>query len=187
MGLLNEDVAYVDLATSQSQDVFLPDAIPSRELLHTGTRLCFFAPTPTAVASTHQWWILLNPLLLSNNRTVPGIGEFLYRSGCRIDHNFRLIAPEGVKVCCAEPQSRFVLVSLTKPVYGYVGETRTHRPEPNGGALPVAGGEFRVWIPGLCAQHIQRLPIPRELQYIVAEPEDKPQDRDTEETQEESA
>jgi hypothetical protein len=170
LALLNEDIAYGHVATSQSRQVFLPEIIPTRELLHTGTRLCFFAPALGSPSSASQWWILLNPFQLSDRRTMPGIGEFLYHSGCRFDHNHQLIAAPGVKLGCAEPRSRFVLVALTKSVFGYIGLTNTHRPEPNGGTMPLPGGEFRVWIPGLSAEHIQRLPIPRELQYVAPEP-----------------
>lgn len=171
MSLLNKDIPYGDIATEQSREVFLPESTPSRELLHTGTRLCLFVPAPSRFAHVHHWWILFHPHLLSNHQTVPGIGEFLYHSGCRIDHNGHLIRPPGVSVCCAENKSRFLVVALTKPVYGYIGLTRRSRPEPCGGTVRLAGGEFRAWIPGISALDLQRVPTPVELCYQPPAPE----------------
>jgi|GEM_PF-2329047 len=170
--LLNQGIPYQDAATEESTGFFQQESTPLLELLHTGTRLCCFAPITSAARTQRSWWVLFDPHKLSNLTVVPGIGDFLFHSGCRIDHNRRLHQPSGVKVCCAEARSQFLMVSLVRPVYAYIGLTRKWRPEPLGGTLPLPGGEYRVWTPGLTSLDVQLIPLPSPLIFLPPKPVD---------------
>lgn len=174
--LLNQGIPYQDAATEESTGFFQQESTPLLELLHTGTRLCCFAPITSAARTQRSWWVLFDPHKLSNLTLVPGIGDFLFHSGCRIDHNRHLHQPSGVKVCCAEARSQFLMVSLVRPVYAYIGLTRKWRPEPLGGTLPLPGGEYRVWTPGLTSLDVQRIALPMPLLFVPPrQVEEKPE------------
>lgn len=184
MALLNENSAYEDVSTKESRALFLGGSPIAKELLHSGTLLCRFAPR-AAPASVCQWWIFFHAFRMSNMQTVPGIGPFLMESGCRVQPQGTLRQPPGVRLSCVEPASRFTLVRLIEPVYAFMGATVPQRVEPHGGVIALRGGEFRVWIPGLSDSMVQWTPTPRELfasppartnGQAVAEPGAEPDD-----------
>ncbi|MCW5964948.1 MAG: hypothetical protein KIT83_12990 [Bryobacterales bacterium] len=162
MALLNEDSAYEEVCTKESSALFLGGGPTAKELLHVGTLLCRFTPraAPTSVC---PWWIFFHAFRMSNMSTIPGIGDFLMESGCRIQPQGTLSQPPGVRLSCVEPASRFTLVRLIEPVYAFMGPTAPQRMEPHGGVIALRGGEFRVWIPGVTASMLQWTPPPREL------------------------
>ncbi len=166
MRLLNQDLRYEDVATEESRALFLGAAPIAHEVLHTGTLLCRFVPRG-AHATVCPWWILFRPFALSNSKIVPGLGDFLYQSGSRVDARGFLVEGPGVGITCMEPGSRLTLVQIIQSAYAWMGPTNPQRREPCGGSLALRGGEFRVWIPGLRADMLQPVPIPREL-YVVA-------------------
>lgn len=160
MGFLNEFESYDAVATPESRALFLGGSPIAKEVLRTGLLLCRFVPRAWADTHVCPWWILVDPVSMSNGSVAPGIGEFLLTSGCRLLPTRELYQPAGVQLTCVERYSRFHMVRLTQPVYGFLGPTVPQRPEPCGGASPLRGGEFRVWIPGLTKAMLLQVPPP---------------------------
>jgi hypothetical protein len=162
MDLLNQHLSYDDVATEESRALFRGGKPIGHEWLPTGTLLSRFVPV-RPYSAVCPWWILFRPFTMSNRQRVPGLGDFLYESGCRIGAWGQLVEAPGCRISCMEHASRLTLVRLMQPVYAWMGPSSQDRPEPCGGAFILHGGEFRVWIPGLAANMIIHVPIPREL------------------------
>lgn len=163
MTLLNKGMAYEAVATTESRKLFLGGSPLHHEPLFTGMRLCRFEPLASMGGCVCPWWLLYDDFALSNGQVIPGLGNYLVGSGCRVDPQRNLVAPPGVRLSCMEPGSRFAMVRLITSAYGYLGPTVPQRPEPCGGRLPLRGGELRVWIPGLEAGMVQPVAAPPDL------------------------
>ncbi len=168
MPLLNQHSTYDDVSTEESRALFLGGRPLAHEVLHTGALLCRFVPR-TASPAVSAWWIMFNPFRLENGTIVPGIGQFLLQSGCRINQRGMMQEGQDVKLSCMETGSIFAMVRLIESAYAFMGPTVPWRPEPCGGVMPLRGGEFRVWIPGLTANMLQPVPTPRAL-FIESPP-----------------
>ena len=171
MPLLNEEIPYAAAATEQSRRLFAGEQAAYHEVLHTGTRLCRFARRHAISQEVCEWWMLFDDYALSNGRRLGGFSGFLAASASRIDGMGGFRVGHGVKLGCAEPNDRFVLVRLNVSVYAYMGTTVPMRTDPCGGALSLPGGEFRVWIPGLASSMVTPIGVPPELTFLPLPPQ----------------
>ncbi|MCZ2156613.1 MAG: hypothetical protein LC114_22370 [Bryobacterales bacterium] len=169
MALLNELICYADVATNLSNSVFLGGAPEAKELLPNGARLFRFSRI-VQPSITCEWWMHFDDFVLQDRRVIPGFGSFLHQSGCRIDNNGRFIPANDLKLTCAAPGSRMMLVRLNTPVYAFMGASTVQRPDPAEPGLALHGGEFRVWIPGILARNMNLLSTPH---HFLAEPAEK--------------
>lgn len=167
MALHNELRAYADVATSLSRSVFLGGSPETKEVLPSGTHLFRFARFANA-STACEWWMLFDDFALQDQRVIGGFRAFLHYSGCRIDPNGRFVPVDGISLGCADPGSRLVLVRLNTPVYAFMGVSTVQRPDPGEPGLAQRGGEFRVWIPGLQARHLNAALLP--AHFVAAPP-----------------
>lgn len=164
MPMLNENIHYEQVATPLSRSVFLGGSPEVKHPLPSGTRLFRFARNPYP-AQPCEWWMLFDDIALPDQRVIYGFASFLHHSGCRIDPNGHFVPQGDIKLGCADPGTRFLMVQINTPVYAFLGASTPQRPDPGEPGLAQKGGEFRVWIPGIEARMMNHSPLPR--QFVV--------------------
>lgn len=172
--MLNESMRYEDVASSLSNSVFLGGSAEAKELLPSGTRLFRFARTAYSPTPC-EWWMLFDDFALEDRRVIDGFCGFLQHSGCRFDVNGRFLPVGDIKLGCADPGNRLVLVQTNTPVYAFMGWSTPQRRDPGEPGLLQRGGEFRVWIPGITARLTNLLPIPNHFLSISADSQTEPE------------
>lgn len=174
--MLNESVRYEEVASSLSNSVFLGGSAEAKELLPSGTRLFRFARTAYSPTPC-EWWMLFDDFALEDRRVIDGFCGFLQQSGCRFDVNGRFLPVGDIKLGCADPGNRLVLVQTNTPVFAFMGWSTPQRRDPGEPGLLQRGGEFRVWIPGVTARLMNLLPIPTHFLSISTDSQDLPDTR----------
>jgi hypothetical protein len=155
----NSPPDFFSIASESDRKAFLrghPDVV---ERLPAGTKLFKWTAAITTSRGVSPWWQFLEARRLANGAQCPGIAE-LETYARRLGAHDRDYARARVAVTKQwNPMTNCVGIELLVQKWGYIGKAAGQRVDANDRSVFYIGGEYQVWIPGMVASEIRRLPI----------------------------